>query len=268
MDLVHPDPLEFLYRYETLQDREIAGLLASCLAYGRVPQILKSISRVLGRMGTSPADYLRSSNRTSLARAFDGFRHRFTTGKELSCLLLGAKDILENHGSLGAFFSGLPGHHESTLAPALSRFAKALCSHLPQGPSFIFPDPERGSACKRPFLFLRWMVRKDAVDPGGWDLVSPAGLVIPMDTHMYKVARLLGFTRRKNVDLATAIEVTRAFAAVCPEDPVKYDFALTRFGIRPELDQGLLERWIEKGPPGRPRPPEEPYHGQRRDGLK
>ena len=93
-----------------------------------------------------------------------------------------------------------------------------------------------GSACKRLFLFLRWMVRCDQVDPGPWKGVPAHRLIIPMDTHMHRISRLLGLTERKQADLKCALEVTRFFRNLVPEDPVKYDFALTRPGIRAPLD--------------------------------
>ncbi|MFW6062129.1 MAG: DUF2400 family protein [Planctomycetota bacterium] len=102
------------------------------------------------------------------------------------------------------------------------------------------PDPSRGSACKRLLLWLRWMVRRDAVDPGDWRGVPASKLVIPLDVHMHRITRLLGFTRRKQANLATAMEVTAGFARLCPADPVRYDFALTRFGIHPDMEPDEL----------------------------
>ena len=80
------------------------------------------------------------------------------------------------------------------------------------------------------------MVRRDDVDPGGWDDVSPALLIVPLDVHMHRIARRLGATARKSADLRAAMETTAAFRGICPDDPVRYDFALTRLGIHPETD--------------------------------
>ncbi len=71
------------------------------------------------------------------------------------------------------------------------------------------------------------------MDPGPWSSVSRAGLVVPLDTHMFRIAGRLGLTARKQADLKTAREITRGFARYSPQDPVKYDFALTRMGINP-----------------------------------
>lgn len=98
--------------------------------------------------------------------------------------------------------------------------------------NYLLPDPAQGSACKRLHLYLRWMVRNDAVDPGCWRHVAPNVLVVPLDTHMHRIARALGLTRRKQADARAAAEITAAFRTIAPTDPVRYDFALTRLGIR------------------------------------
>jgi uncharacterized protein (TIGR02757 family) len=87
---------------------------------------------------------------------------------------------------------------------------------------------------------LRWMVRKDRVDPGGWSGIPAAKLLIPLDTHMHKIATGLGATKRKAADMRTVVEITEAFGRLAPEDPVRYDFALTRLGIRSEMDVGAF----------------------------
>lgn len=232
-EYVHPDPLEFLYRFEELRDREVVGLVSSSLAYGRVRQILRSVENVLDRLGPAPADFVLGASDARLEAALDGFKHRFTTGEEVARMLSGARDALERHGTLGAMFAGLVGDRDETVIPALTSFVASLTGSLGACP---LPDPERGSACKRLHLFLRWMVRSDAVDPGGWDGVPASKLVVPLDTHMHRLSLRLGLTRRKQANARTALEVTRAFREINADDPVKYDFALTRLGIRDDMD--------------------------------
>lgn len=77
------------------------------------------------------------------------------------------------------------------------------------------------------------MVRRDRVDPGPWQSVSRSKLVVPLDTHMFRIARALGLTVRRQANLKTAVEITRGFARYSPRDPVRYDFCLTRLGINP-----------------------------------
>jgi len=233
---VHPDPLEFLYDYPDIRERELAGLIASSLAYGRVTQILKSVSSVLEKMAPSPRSFLLDSTPKSLLACFSGFRHRFTTGDEMAHMLLGAKQAIERHGSLyDCFLAGFNEQNDSVI-PALSAFVNELTGTAAKGMNSLLPSPERGSACKRINLFLRWMVRKDRVDPGGWNKVPRSMLIIPLDTHMYHICTGLNMTCRKNADISTAIEITEAFRKIAPEDPVRYDFSLTRLGIRKDAD--------------------------------
>ncbi len=234
-EYVHPDPLEFLYRYDDPADREAAALIAALFAYGNVKQILKSVSIVLERLGPRVVRSLLGLRREGAARMFDGFRHRFQGEQELVGLLMGIQRTLKRHGTLGACFASILDGRDETILPALCGFVRELdaangsCGHL-------IPDPTKGSACKRLHLYLRWMVRKDEVDVGGWDFVSPAKLIVPVDTHMHRIARMLGATARKSADLRTAVEITTAFRTIRADDPVRYDFALTRLGIRDEMD--------------------------------
>ncbi len=238
-DLVHPDPLEFLYNYQQVQDREIVALIAASLAYGRVKQILKSVSLVLARIG-NPTSFLETAGLGQLQDSLAHIRHRFTTGNDLALLLFGIKRALESHGSLeNLFIKGLS-PSEKTLSQALSRFVQALLALSGQERNFLLPDPARGSACKRGFLFLRWMIRHDEVDPGGWTSIPRSKLVVPLDTHMFHICKTLGLTAKRQANLRAALEITERFRKICPSDPVKYDFALTRFGIRPDLERSSI----------------------------
>jgi len=230
-EFVHPDPIEFLYNYDDARDREVAGLIAASLAYGRVKSILQSVGRVLERMG-EPARFLRETPDGSIARTFAGFRHRVTSGETLALLLVGVKRVSARFGSLEACFRDGLGGEDETVLPALTRFVDELTAAAGACPVHLVSSPACGSACKRLHLYLRWMVRRDEVDPGGWTGVGPAKLVVPLDVHMHRIGRALGFTRRAQADGRAALEVTAAFRAIAPEDPVRYDFALTRLGIR------------------------------------
>ncbi|MCK4602958.1 MAG: TIGR02757 family protein, partial [Phycisphaerae bacterium] len=182
------------------------------------------------------ARFVKSAKADSLRRMFEDFRYRFQTGRELAALLLAIKDVLHRHGSLQACFLSANGKDDDTVLPALSGFVKQLSAAAKGRCGHLLPCPTRGSACKRLHLFLRWMVRRDEVDPGGWDAVPAARLIVPLDTHMHKIAIALGVTRRKSADARTAAEITAAFRRISPADPVKYDFALTRLGIRDDTD--------------------------------
>jgi len=238
-----PDPVDFLWRYDDPSDREIAGLVAAALSYGRVAQIMKSVGFVLERMN-QPAKFARQPSSRSLEKAFSGFRHRFGSGAQLSALLSGARRVVNKHGSLEKCFEWSLDESDETIAPALGRFVRELRRGMKADCGHLLPVPEKGSACKRLLLYLRWMVRCDAVDPGSWSGVPASKLVVPLDVHMNRISRAMGLTRRKSADMRAALEVTDAFRAFAPDDPVRYDYALTRLGMKGDDSlHNFLDAW-------------------------
>jgi uncharacterized protein (TIGR02757 family) len=240
---VDPDPLEFVRRQATHQDREVVGLLAAGLAYGNVVQIKRSIAAVLGALGPRPAEAVRRLAPRETAGLLRAFKHRFTDGRDVACLLGFVRQIWESAGTVEAFFAAGHDPGEADVGRALGSFsARALAldhGGLYRGPGlpsdagvrFFFPSPVGGSACKRLNLFLRWMVRRDGVDLGVWSAVAPRALVIPLDAHVYSIARRVRLTRYKSAGWAMAVDITRRLRRLDPDDPVKYDFALHRMGL-------------------------------------
>ena len=239
---VDPDPLLFLYEYPDIRDREIAGLVAACLAYGRVEMIMKTLGLVLEKMSSSPFDFITKTRKEDIDELYKGFAYRFAKDYHLSSLLQGIQEVIIEYGSLEKCFRAGMGGEKKTILSGLSHLYEKISKTGMTG--HLLADPQKTSACKRSHLFLRWMVRKDAVDPGGWDSVSPGQLIVPLDTHMYSVGKMLGFTKRKNPDKICAFEITAGFRKILKQDPVKYDFSLTRFGIRRNLDMEKLKSYI------------------------
>jgi len=232
-EYVHPDPLEFLYKYSKIEDREIIGLISASLAYGNVKQIIRSVSIALQPLGESPRNFIESISKEQLVEVYANFKHRFTTGKDLAIMLIGMKDAINKHGSLNKCYLNYYSDTDPNIIKGLTGFTQELGKHY-DGCAYLLPSPERGSACKRMNLYLRWMVRSDDVDPGGWDGISESKLIYPVDLHIHRLAKAFGFTNRSQANLRTAIEITEAFRDFSPEDPVKYDFSLTRLGIHPK----------------------------------
>ena len=150
----------------------------------------------------------------------------------MATLLGRTAEVLREHRSIEAWLDFCLQKGES-LTEGLNLFSRGL--EPERGGFSLLTAPEDGSACKRLLLWLKWMVRRDDVDPGGRDVLSPRDLVIPTDTHIHNIALQLGLTKRKQADLKTALEITRGFAEIAPEDPTRYDFVLSRFGIRTGL---------------------------------
>ena len=231
--LIAPDPLQFVYRYSDPRDIEIVALLAAALAYGRVAQIEKSVTSILNSMGKSPFQFILKFDRQKAA-GLKNFKHRFTTGAHLEDFFNLLKNVLIEFGGIEKFF--VSGYHPSdhNIIPALSKFCDnllAMSGKKSRGLKYLLPNPKDGSACKRLNLFLRWMVRKDDVDPGLWKSVDKSKLIVPVDVHMGRLCKILRLYNRKTVGMASALEITESFSLIEPSDPVKYDFAISRVGI-------------------------------------
>jgi uncharacterized protein (TIGR02757 family) len=232
------DPVDFVHRYHDPNDREVVGLLAATLAFGNVVAVRRSIARVLEVLGPAPHRAIDDERR--LARALKGFVHRVYRGAHVARMLASAAKLRASHGSLGHAFVALLAEEdartpdrEAAFREALARLAEALRGSTPheRGLEHLVPDPRRGSACKRLLLYLRWMIRPaDGVDLGLWP-VDPARLVIPVDTHIHRIATNLGLTRRADASWKTAHEITTRLRVLDARDPVRYDFALCHLGV-------------------------------------
>lgn len=234
-ELVENDPVELVRRYEDPEDQEVAGLLVAGLAYGRASVVRDRAGALLEKLGRRPARAIA----TARGRArIEGFVYRFQRGDDLPRFARGVHRVREAHGSLrSAFASGVaPGAPD--FGDAMGRFAGALRSaagpDLSYGLGYLMPTTADGGAAKRLALYLRWMIRPaDGMDLGTWagpDL-APAGLLAPLDTHLARIARYIGLTRRRTTDLATAREITAALRRLDSGDPLKYEMALCHLGI-------------------------------------
>jgi uncharacterized protein (TIGR02757 family) len=231
---LHPDPLEIVRTYRSPADQEVAGLVCAGLAFGGVETILVNARKALRPLGKHPAQAITGSNDREIRKALKGFRHRWVDGDDVAALLSSIRTLRKEHGSLeSAFLAGDPGG--KTVEGALSAFAAAVKGADPgfanRGAAAFVPSPAGGSACKRPLLYLRWMVRRDGLDVGAWKRVDPSRLVLPLDTHVARISRALGLLRRKTDDWKAALQATAALRRFDAADPVRYDFAICHMGI-------------------------------------
>lgn len=229
------DPVGFVHRYPGDADREVVGLIAALLAFGNVTVIRRAVANVLERLGPAPAARIDAATLPELQRALKGFVHRVWRGDDVARLLAHAAVLRREHGSLGAALADAR-RRSPTFLDAVARFADGLRGPRPgRGLAHLVPDPRKGSASKRLFLYLRWMIRRaDGVDLGTFAALDPAELVIPVDTHVQRIGRNLRLTNRTDASLRTALEITDALRRIDPADPVRFDFALCHLGISKE----------------------------------
>lgn len=252
-DALESDPLQFPRRFSNPRDQEAAAFLASALAFGNARSVCASLERVFRWTGSRPARFLEQLARERHPKPPDGVRHRWTSAEDVLSLGVVLGRILDNHGSVEALFtSGIveaPASRRAgsstkrvDLGASLENFRTAALALQPKGipddpggkrpgVRYFFPSP-RTSAGKRPAMFLRWVVRSgDGLDLGLWKAIHPRDLVVPLDTHMFRIARRLRLTGRRTPGWQAALDLTRALSRLDPEDPTKYDFALSRLGI-------------------------------------
>lgn len=239
-EFIHPDPVELVWAAAP-EEREVVALIASSLALGRVESILSAVRGVLARL-ESPRAALESMNTPELRRLFRGFRYRFFSDEQLVRFLGAIGEALRSFGTLEACFASTLSPNDRTVREPLVRFVETMGALGGGDMGILLSDPSKGSACKRLHLYLRWMVRRDAIDPGCWGpnetsgtALSPKLLLVPVDVHMLRVSRLLGLTTRRQPDLAASLEITSALAEIDRDDPVRFDFSMTRLGIHPDL---------------------------------
>jgi uncharacterized protein (TIGR02757 family) len=234
---LEPDPLQFPYLFKDNRDIEVMAFIASVFAYGNVKQIINSLNRFLDISNNQPFKFIQEF---SLVKTVTSkFIHRFYSSKDILHLFMLLHLAYKEFGSLKKLFLAGYTPRDENLKNAITYFNKYFLEKafkefgtLNKGIIFMFPLPEKGSACKRINLFLRWMVRKDDLDFGLWNEIPTSILVIPVDTHVARICRQLKLTKRKNVSWQMAEEITNNLKKFDSEDPVKYDFAICHIGIR------------------------------------
>jgi uncharacterized protein (TIGR02757 family) len=241
----HPDsaldPIQIVRRYPRLDDREIVGFVASGLAFGRVASVMASVEAVCRAMGPSPARFVRAFDPARDGADLRPIVHRWTRGRDLIALMWILRRLLEEHGSLERSFAASLDPSAPDVSDAIEHWctrARAVdlrpaYGRVPKAPGvyYFFARPSTGSACKRINLFLRWMVRQDSVDPGGWTSVPARQLVVPLDTHTIRIGGCLRLTKRASPGWKMAADITASLRELDADDPVRYDFSLCHLSM-------------------------------------
>ena len=236
------DPVQIVRRYTRADDQEVVGFCAAALAFGRVASVLNTVETLARVLGPAPAAYVRAFDPKAPHPELRAMVHRWTRGADIVALLWLLRQMIDRSGSIEAFF--LEGYDPAAadLGGALDSFSRRALAldvgavygrRAPKrtGVCYFFPRPSAGSGCKRLNLFLRWMVRRDAVDLGAWTRIPAAQLVVPLDTHVIRLGRCLRLTRYTSPGWRMAADITASLRAVDPADPVRFDFSLCHVGM-------------------------------------
>jgi len=235
------DPIQVVRRYDRLEDRELIAFIAAGLAFGRVASVVNSIETVCAVLGPRPADFIRRFDPATDSAPLLPIVHRWIRGRDIVALLWILKTMLDEAGSLEAYYAKGWSAEAADVSDSLESFSerarainlKPAYGKVPKVPGvyFFFSRPSSGGACKRLNLFLRWMVRKDGVDPGGWKTPLAGQLVIPLDTHTIRSGKCLRLTKRASPGWKMAADITASLRAIDPADPVRYDFSLCHLSM-------------------------------------
>jgi uncharacterized protein (TIGR02757 family) len=231
------DPLLCVHTFSNDNDIEACAFLASSIAYGRAEMIIRNVNLLLEMMEHEPSSFIMNTSLKEKKNRFKGFKHRFNTSDDIALLLECVRAIRLEHGSLETLFTDVP--QRETIKEnldhytfAIKKIARNVSKSVANTFDYLLPSPSSGSACKRLNMFLRWMVRdRDGIDFGLWKNVSPSSLIMPVDTHIARIATTLGFTKRTTADWRMAEEITGALRKFDNNDPVRYDFSLCRTGM-------------------------------------
>ena len=232
------DPVGIVHEHADLEDREIVGLVAALVAFGNVKTIRSKLRDLLARVGAHPAKA--ADDPKAVMKALRGWKHRVFLGEDLARLMIGARVVQHADGSLGTGFA-----RDLTETRDVQESLARFCDRIRDagklmdgaktgrpGPAHLLPNPRGGSGSKRLLLYLRWMARPaDGIDLGVWKDVDTALLLCPVDTHILKLARNIGFTKEKTMSWKTTRQITAGLAKLDASDPVKYDFSLCHLGM-------------------------------------
>ncbi len=243
-DYIKDDPVSFMHAFDSKNDQALAGFFAALMAWGRRDIVLSKTEDLLERMDHQPEAFIRHFSDDD-ARRLEGFKHRTFKPVDIYWLIKCLQKILHFYGSLEAFWAYCYEKARQTNRELITVFHHEffdLFEEVPRRTRKHISNPEKGSSCKRLYLYLRWVIRKDSpVDPGIMGFMPPSELMVPLDVHAARQARALGLLTRNYNDWKAARELTKNARLLDPKDPAKYDYALFGIGVRQEeIPDGLI----------------------------
>jgi uncharacterized protein (TIGR02757 family) len=224
------DPILFPHRYASFHDTEAAAFLAASFAYGNVTSLCAFVERLIALLEPSPYSFLKQGPVAVNTLVRHAPYYRLHKTDEILAFLSMLSIVYSKHGSLYEMF--LKSYNKSsTMSDSMASFVGLLRSLVSEPLTFLLPSPKGGSPCKRLNLFLRWMVRRDGMDLGLWEDVSPAHLIMPVDTHIGRAAYRLHWITTPSLTWKKAEMITAVLRTFDSADPTRYDFSLCHESI-------------------------------------
>lgn len=231
IDFIKDDPIQFIHKNGSKEDKELYGFISSLFAYGNRKIFIKKIEDLFNRTDNDITNYIKNGDFKNLK----GIEYRFSKDYDIIPIFEILNKLYTTSKGLEDLFSysfcPRGEKYDHFLEKVVDYFYAGAPKNAGQGFYHMIPNPKNGGAMKRMNMFLRWMVRKSAVDIGIWDFMTPADLYIPLDVHVARQSREMGLLKRKSNDYIAAKELTEKLKEFCFEDPTKYDFAMFAFGV-------------------------------------
>ena len=241
-DFIKDDPIQFIHKVGSKTDKELYGFIASLFAYGNRKMFIKKLEEIFAKTDGDITGFVKNGDFSSLK----GIEYRFSKENDIIPIFeilsglynesRGLEELFE-YGWNSALLLRSAGKDwgEGEILTLLQTVVDYFYARAPktvgQGFYHMIPNPRNGGAMKRMNMFLRWMVRKPPVDLGIWHFIMPKDLLIPLDVHVARVSRQMGLLTRKSNDFRAVLELMKPLREFCPDDPVKYDFAMFAFGV-------------------------------------
>lgn len=231
-DFIKDDPVQFAHRNKNKEDAELAGFIASLFAYGNRKMFINKLNDLFIRADNDIANFIKNGDFKSLK----GLEYRFSKDFDIIPIFEILHNLYVHDGGLEelfkySFLEERGEKYDHFLQTVVDYFYSRAPKDAGQGFYHMIPNPKNGGAMKRMNMFLRWMIRKSSVDLGIWDFMKPADLYIPLDVHVARQSREMGLLQRKSNDYTAVRELTEKLKIFCPNDPIKYDFAMFAFGV-------------------------------------
>ena len=225
-DFIANDPIQFPHKGKNKREIELLGFIASLFAYGNRKIFIKKLDELFKKSDNDILNYIKNGDFSNLKN----FEYRFSKDFDIIQIFKCLNKLYNNSEGLEELFR-YSYNSKKLLQGVVDYFYSNVSDNVGQGFFHMIPNPQNGGAMKRMNMFLRWMVRKSDVDLGIWEFIKPSELLIPLDVHVARVSRNMGLLKRKSNDFKAVIELTEQLKKFCPEDPIKYDFAMFAFGV-------------------------------------
>lgn len=244
-DFIKDDPIQFPHMGTCKESVELLGFIASLFAYGNRKMFIKKLEELFKKADGDIVGFVKNGDFSLLK----GVEYRFSKDNDIIPIFeilsklynesRGLEELFKYSWHITPFPAPLPHKGQFDGAGGFSRPLQSVVDYFyarapktaGQGFYHMIPNPQNGGAMKRMNMFLRWMVRKPPVDFGIWTFIKPKDLLIPLDLHVARVSRQMGLLTRKSNDFKAVLELMKPLREFCPDDPVKYDFAMFAFGV-------------------------------------